>query len=118
MKLNKVEKAMAFSLGVFDKVIGSFSDGIVWEVVGERRYHGLEEVKKNCEKVRAYFDTVETSFILKNVIQEGKMVVVIGRGEFYREKILLSTIEASDYYEFDEEGRILKVKSYCITIKK
>src|SRR5690606_8579445 len=104
---------MAFSLGEFDSVIESFADGIVWEVVGESLFRGREAVKNNCNLVKAYFESVETSFSVENVLKEGNMVVVIGRGEFYREKILLSTIEASDFYEFDEQGRILKMKSYC-----
>ncbi len=115
VQLNTKEKAIAFSLGEFDKVIESFADGIVWEVVGESLFRGREEVMNNCNIVKSYFESVETSFSVENVLKEGNMVVVIGRGEFFRENTLLSSVEASDYYEFDEEGRLLKVKSYCIT---
>ena len=119
MTLATIKKvAIAFSNGQFDTAIPHLDAGVVWEVVGENTFTGKREVIAQCQKVAAYFNSVETLFSTDQVHQSDGTIVVRGTAEFTCEGQQINFISACDVYEFNIDHTIQKIISYCITEKK
>ena len=114
---NTKEIALAFSLGKFEKVYPYFSDEIIWEIVGEKRLKGKSEVISNCEQIARYFASVESMFKENQIILSKNKVIITGTPEFRKNNELLDAISACDLYAFDEQQKIEKITSYCISTK-
>lgn len=112
--MTKQEIALAFSIGEFEKTIELISENAVWEVVEENTFVGKDAIIENCNQVAAYFKTVTTDFKTFNVIAQDNKVVINGSAEFSRNGHRLSFISACDLYEFNENGQIQRINSYCI----
>lgn len=112
--MTKKEIAHQFSHGEFNSVIGFISENAVWTVVGENLFDGREAIINNCDQVAAYFQSVETKFTTQHVIAEEDKVMVSGTAEFIRDRKTVSFVSACDLYEFNQEGQIEKITSYCI----
>lgn len=108
--------AQAFSLGRFTSTYNYLAEDIQWEVVGERFVAGKKEVMENCEKTTQYFNSVDTDFKTLNCIEdnEQRTVVIIGTAEFSKNGQHLSFISACDVYQFNEDGLLHRITSYCI----
>ena len=106
-----------FSTGRFQDVYDLISNDAVWTVVGENEFKGKEAIVRNCEKVGAYFESVTTKFTVERIIASENSVVVCGTAEFIRNRKTVSFISACDVYEFDINGKIFTIKSYCISQK-
>ena len=118
MNLSVQQIAELFSGGQFSKVYMHLSQNIVWNVVGEDSFVGKEAVVKNCEQVASYFNTVTTKFKTENIIVEGNKVAIEGTAEFIREGKRVAYVWASDIYQFNNNGELEKITSYCIQEKK
>jgi ketosteroid isomerase-like protein len=103
-----------FSTGKFESVFGHIAENAVWTVVGENKFEGKKAIEANCRQVAAYFQSVETKFTTQHVIAEEGKVMVSGTAEFIRDGKTVSFISACDLYEFNPEGQIEKITSYCI----
>ncbi|GAA0877064.1 hypothetical protein GCM10009119_00320 [Algoriphagus jejuensis] len=112
--MSKEEIAVSFSNGEFDKIIEHLSDEADWEIVGDIKFIGKPAIVENCTQVSAYFRSVNTTFTTLNVIVQDNKVVVNGTGKFTRDSQVLSFVAACDLYEFDNNGKILNITSYCI----
>lgn len=114
----KKEIAELFSIGKFKEVMSHISDGIVWNVVGEKTFKGKKAVSENCQKTAEYFKSVETDFKTEEVIVSDNKVIVIGTAEFKRDGKQLNFISACDVYDFNDKNEIEKISSYCIPEKR
>jgi hypothetical protein len=113
----KIRLASAFSDGKFAETYAYLHENVLWNVVGENKFIGKQAVINRCEEVNAYFASVTTNFITHHIISEENMVVINGSGEFLRDGIRVSLISASEWYEFDDNDKIIKIYSYCIPEK-
>lgn len=112
------EIALAFSNGAFAKIYPYLHEDIEWQVIGEAVYSGKTAVIGQCEQTAAYFQSVTTIFTTEATLTQERNVAVSGTAEFLRNQQRLAFVEACDLYQFDEEGFLYKIKSYCITAKK
>jgi len=108
------DKSIAFSNGEFEKISDFIADNAVWTVVEEDTFIGKKAIIENCEQVGKYFKSVTTKFETINVIEENRKVVVNGTAEFLRDTKRVSFVSACDLYEFNDDGQIQKITSYCI----
>lgn len=112
--MTKQEIALAFSNGEFEKIAEFIAENAVWEVVEENTFVGKLAILENCNQVAAYFKSVTTDFKTLNVIAQDNKVVVNGTAEFSRNGQRVSFVSACDLYEFNENGQIQRITSYCI----
>ncbi|MBK8982025.1 MAG: nuclear transport factor 2 family protein [Ignavibacteria bacterium] len=118
MTENIKEIALAFSNGKFESVYSGLSEDIIWNIAGERTLSGKDEVTEYCNSVAEYFKSVTTDFKTYNVIVSDDKVAVNGKAEFIRDGKKISVVESCDVYEFDKEGMLHSVTSYCINLVK
>jgi hypothetical protein len=113
----KKETAIAFSNSQFGENYTYLADDIEWDIFGENLLHGKKSVIKHCEQVVQYFRTVETNFETYHVIENSTVIVINGKAEFRREQKKVAVVNSCDIYEFNSNGQIQNIKSYCITEK-
>ena len=116
--MTKQEIGLAFSNGEFEKTTEFISENAVWEVVEENTFVGKDAILENCNQVAAYFKSVTTDFKTLNIIAQDNKVVVNGTAEFSRNGQHVSFVSACDLYEFNENGQIQRITSYCIVSAK
>ena len=116
--MTKQEIALAFSNGEFEKTVEYIADEAAWEVVEENTFVGKDAIIENCNKVAAYFKSVTTDFKTLNIIAQDHKVVINGTAEFSRNGQRVSFVSACDLYEFNENGQIQRITSYCIVSAK
>ncbi|AQY50468.1 hypothetical protein PWEIH_00430 [Listeria weihenstephanensis FSL R9-0317] len=114
--MNKELIAESFSMGRFEETYSYLSDSIEWNIVGESTITGIESVIQKCEETSNYFNSVTTTFNVKNRIIGDHQVVINGLAVFEK-KDEVSFIDACDIYTFNDNGLLQKIESYCITIK-
>ena len=117
MTPSKKDIAKLFSNGKFEKVLSHLSDGIVWNLVGEKTLKGKKAVTENCQQTAEYFKSVQTDFKTDEVIVSENKIIVIGTAEFKRDGKQLNIISACDIYDFNDKNEIEKISSYCIPEK-
>ena len=118
MKFTQSEIAEAFSNGNFELTFPYLSESITWNIVGENLFTGKNEVMNNCKRTLEYFKSVETNFQTEDTITTDNKVVVRGTGEFIRDGKRVNLIPACDVYEFNSNGKLEKISSYCIPENK
>lgn len=106
--------AVSFSNGNFDRIYDSISEDAVWDVIEEDTFAGKDAIMAQCQQVAGYFRSVTTDFKTLNVIADGHSVAVNGTAEFIRDGSTVSFVSACDVYEFNEQGKIQRITSYCI----
>jgi hypothetical protein len=112
--MTKQEIALAFSNGEFEKTTEFIAENAVWEVIEENTFIGKEAIIENCNQVAAYFKSVTTNFKTLNIIAQETKVVINGTAEFSRNGQRVSFVSACDLYEFNINGQIQRITSYCI----
>lgn len=118
MKLSQKEIAESFSNGNFEMAFPYLSENIIWNVVGVNLFNGKAEVVENCKQTSKYFKSIETDFKTEDVIVAEHKVIIRGTGEFIRDGKRLNLITACDVYEFNRNGELEKIYSYCISENK
>ncbi len=116
--MTKQEIALAFSNGEFEKTVEYIADEAAWEVVEENTFVGKDAIIENCNQVAAYFKSVTTDFKTLNIIAQDHKVVINGTAEFSRNGQRVSFVSACDLYEFNINGQIQRITSYCIVSAK
>jgi hypothetical protein len=111
---NRLAVARLFSGGKFEQVADRLSDDVEFHIYEDQKHlMGKSEVLAFCRGIAAYFASVETEFKESgSVACEGK-VVIYGYGEFKRDGVLVNAVHSCDIYEFDADGMIIKIHSYC-----
>lgn len=106
--------ATAFSNGEFEKTYPFISDNAVWTVIEENSFTGKHAIIENCEQVSRYFKSVTTRFNMLNVIADGNKIAINGTAEFLKDNKRVAYVSACDVYEFNQQGQIEIIQSYCI----
>lgn len=111
-----VRKTVAknISLGNFRAAYDYFTGNIVWNIIGEKLLSGIDDVKKHCETTAAYFESVETDFVIEKIIEDEHHVVITGNARFVRDDNTVAVISSCDVYEFNAMDRVMEIMSYCI----
>lgn len=113
MKNNK-ETAKQFSAGNFATVTDKLSEDVEWNMYEDGlRVKTRKEVSLFCKQVSDYFKTVTTKFETYGILEEGNRVSIYGRAEFIRDSVTVNVVQSCDVYEFDKDGMILVIHSYC-----
>lgn len=115
--MTKTEIAKAFSIGDFEKTYAFIAENAAWTVVEEKTWIGKQAIMNHCQQVGSYFKSVTTNFTTLNIILEGNKVAINGTAEFLRDNVRLSFVYACDIYEFNSDGLIQNITSYCIESK-
>ena len=112
--MTKREIAESLSAGNYEKVIDKLADNIEWNMYEESDFiKGKPEFIEFAEKVGAYFRSVTTRFELSGIIEDENKIAVYGRAEFIRDGKTVNSVNSCDVYEFDADGKVSKVHSYC-----
>ncbi|WP_126974292.1 nuclear transport factor 2 family protein [Gynurincola endophyticus] len=111
-----VRKTVAknISLGNFKAAYDYLTENVVWNIVGEKLLAGIDHVKEYCETTAAYFESVETDFIIEKIIEDEHHVVVTGNARFVRDGNTIAIISSCDVYEFNAMDKVIEIMSYCI----
>lgn len=117
MKHSQKEIAELFSHGRFEVVFPYLSDSIVWKIVGENVLNGKPDVVSYCKKTSEYFGSIDTIFVTDDITITENKVIIRGSGEFIRDGKRINLIAACDFYEFNRNGELEKISSYCIPAK-
>lgn len=114
--MNNVQERIAsdFSVGQFKVAFDHMANDVFWDVKGEAIFVGKKAVVEQCGKVLKYFNTVETNFVIHQIISSTNGVVVTGKATFRKAENLLAVISACDVYKFDDTDKLLQITSYCI----
>ena len=114
IKHSQKEIAEAFSNGDFELTFPYLSDSVIWDIIGDKLLKGKNEVLENCTRTSEYFKSIETNFKTEDIIATDNKVVIKGMGEFFRDGKSINLISACDVYEFNRNGELEKITSYCI----
>jgi len=118
MKSSIEQIAINFSLGKFELVYDYLSEDIILNIIGEIRLLGNAKVIEHCTRISEYFNSVDTKFTIINKVIAENTIIIIGTAEFSKDGKRISFVESSDYYKFDGSGKMIEIKSYCISEKK
>lgn len=113
--MTKKEIAIAMSKGDFQPCFDFLNENTIWNIIGEMKIHGKDDIITHCKKVKTYFESITTQFEFLNIIENDSRIAINGTAEFIREGKRVSFISSCDVYEFDEAGNVNSITSYCIT---
>ena len=111
---NMLGIARLFSCGKFDQVAYRLSDDVEFHIYEDKKHLiGKPEVLEFCKEIAEYFASVETDFNESGSIAGEGKVIIYGYGEFKKDGILVNAVHSCDVYEFNGNGMIAKIHSYC-----
>jgi len=103
-----------FSSGKFDLAAPHLSENVVFHIYEDDRHlTGKAQVLEFCRGIADYFASVETNFQENGYLVSADKVVIYGFGEFRREGELISLVNSCDVYEFNAQGVVDQIHSYC-----
>jgi hypothetical protein len=112
--MNNTEIATLFSGGRFDEAAGHIAETIEWHIYEEKMHIvGKKDVLKFCESVSKYFRSLTTKFETYGMVSDSAKVAIYGAAEFIRDGQTINTVHSCDIYEFNGEGKIIRIYSYC-----
>ncbi|MFW2068163.1 nuclear transport factor 2 family protein, partial [Acinetobacter johnsonii] len=76
------DKATHFSTRQFSRIQQQFSQTITWEIVGEQRLSGFDQVLKHCQSIEHFFTTAAPELHIQAIHQTGHHVIVQGEAQF------------------------------------
>lgn len=112
--MTKREIAELLSGADFGKVKDELAENIEWNMYEEPTFiKGKQAVIEFADKVKEYFKSITTNFETTGVIEDDNKIAIYGKAEFIRDGKTVNSVNSCDVYEFDEEGKVLTVNSYC-----
>lgn len=112
--MTKREIAEALSAGNYEMAVVKIAEDVEWNMYEESDFiKGKQAFIEFAEKVGAYFRSVTTKFETAGVIEDENKIAIYGRAEFVRNGKTVNSVNSCDVYEFDADGNVLKVHSYC-----
>lgn len=112
--MKKREIAESLSNGNFEKVADDLAENVEWNMYEESDFiKGKGAFIEFAEKIAGYFRSVETKFETTGTIEDENRVAVYGKAEFIRDGKTVNSVNSCDVYEFDGDGKVAKVHSYC-----
>ncbi|MEJ2880940.1 nuclear transport factor 2 family protein [Pedobacter sp. GR22-6] len=111
---NLLAVARLFSGGKFDEVSDRLAHEVEFHIYEDQKHLiGKAQVLEFCKGIADYFSTIDTDFRESgSLVGEGK-VVIYGYGEFKKDGQLVNAVHSCDVYEFNDDGMIAKIHSYC-----
>jgi hypothetical protein len=111
---NKLAIARLFSEGKFGEVADRLSDDVEFHIYEDHKHLiGKTDVLEFCKGIEAYFASIETDFVESGSLVGECKAVIYGYAEFIRNGELMNAVNSCDVYEFDADGKISKIHSYC-----
>ncbi len=111
--MNNKQISEAFSKGNFEAAYVHFSENIQWNIIGDQPIKGKENVIAHCQKMLEGMDGTLSN---TQVIEEGNSIAIEGNCNYTGEDGKPARVDYCDIYSF-EDGKIVKITSYCISIK-
>jgi hypothetical protein len=110
--------ASLFSGGKFEEVTDYIAETVEWNTYEEKLcINGKSDLLKFCKSVAEYFKSVTTKFEMYGIVADEFKVAIYGKAEFILESKILNTVHSCDVYEFNDEYKILKIYSYCNSLR-
>ncbi|PST83165.1 hypothetical protein C7T94_11230 [Pedobacter yulinensis] len=111
---DKLNTARLFSSGHFADVADRLADDVEFHIFEDgKHFVGKPEVQEFCSGIEAYFASVETNFREHGHLMSENRVAIYGYATFSRDGKLLNAVNSCDVYEFDDQGLIKTIYSYC-----
>lgn len=112
--MTKREIAESLSAGNYEKVADKLADGIEWNMYEESDIiKGKPAFIEFSERIATYFRSITTKFKMDGIIEGENKIAIYGRAEFIRDGKTVNSVNSCDVYEFDADGKVSKVHSYC-----
>ena len=111
---NILDVARLFSSGRFDRVANRLADEVEFHIYEDNKHLiGKAQVLSFCQGIADYFASIDTEFKESGHLVSTDKVAIYGYGEFRRKGDLVNAVNSCDVYEFNPDGLILKIHSYC-----
>ena len=116
---NLLAIARLFSGGQFDDVANRLSEKVKFHIYEDKKHLvGKPQVVEFCKGIADYFSSIETDFRETGSLIAKNKVAIYGYGEFKKEGKLVNAVHSCDVYEFNDQGMIEKIHSYCNSIQQ
>lgn len=109
----------ALKRGEFDVCFPYLKDDTIWNTPGGHYLKGQVEIETFCLETAAYFKSVTTNFCQEKILEDTHCdcIAITGTAEFIRDGKRVSFVSSCDVYEFDADGKISLITSYCVVQK-
>lgn len=112
--MTKREIAESLSGADFEQVKDKLAENIEWNMYEESNFiKDKQAVIEFSDKVKEYFQSITTNFETIGIIEGEDKIAIYGRAEFIRDGKTVNSVNSCDVYEFDADGKVFKVHSYC-----
>lgn len=106
--------ARLFSAGKFDLAAPHLSETVAFHIYEDDTHlTNKTQVLEFCSGIADYFASVQTNFQESGHLVSGDKVVIYGFGEFRRDGELINLVNSCDVYEFNAQGMVDQIHSYC-----
>jgi len=112
-----VRIAEAFSHSRFTETYSYLMDDVRWNLVGDRRIAGREDVMDTCEHSAEYLAGVTTRFTKFKIVAGESSVVIASEAEYVDDDGQSSVVASCDIYDFSA-GRLAEITSYTIELSE
>lgn len=112
--MTRKEIAGLLSNGNYEKVADEIAEDVEWNMYEESDFiKGKAAFIEFAEKVGAYFCSVTTKFETSGIIEDENSIAIYGKAEFIRDGKTVNSVNSCDVYQFDTDGKVSKIHSYC-----
>ena len=116
MDPTSAEIAESFSRHDFARAYAHLSEDVRWEVIGDRRIEGRDDVIAACEASATYLDGVTTRFLSFRTMVGPDFVVTDSRAEYVDADGGTSVVASCDIYRFTDDGLLTELTSYTVEL--
>jgi len=115
MDYDKETIAKLFSNGQFEATFEYLTDNVIWVTIGENTITNKTALIEHCQKITAYFESLETEFVTNDIITSENTVVITGTAKFIKNGACVNIMSACDIYKFNNDHKMQSITSYCIS---
>ena len=109
--------AEAFSSHRFDEVHDRLHDDVSWVLPGQDPIVGKPAVVAACTEAAAGFaGLASASFDRFVAVGDDTTAAVDAIGRYEQADGTVSVVSSADVYEFDEQGRLVRITSYAVEL--
>ena len=109
--------AEAFSSHRFTEVYDHLHDAVTWVLPGQDAIVGRDAVVAACEAALIGFaELTSTSFDRFISVGGADVAAVDAIGRYEQADGAVSVVSSADVYEFDEQGRLVRITSYAVEL--
>jgi len=85
--------------------------------LGQNIFREQVNVIAECKQTTKYFNSIEINFVTEDILSINQKVAIPGIAGFLRDGKRINFVNAVDIYNFDQDGMIKKISSYCVSEK-